>query len=314
MTIEERSTGLEARPDMSGIETGSLNFGRDLFPTLPHETEGIAARAAELGIPLEVEAFEIGHIDAALDFARRGVLPTPLRINIVVGCPGALAATSHNLCRGGRRAARGRDLVRDRDRAPPDAHADARAAARRDLRARRLRGQRLPAPGAPAPSRTPRWSSRSPASRAASAARPATVEQARELLSLPRLRASRDELPDLRRHRRDVHRRRRRRRGGRLHARQGAHRRARAPSRASTRARARSAPASGSPSAELLARTDVLHVRDDARHECDRRGHDGAHGVLHDGGLSRTSCCCARAASSTRSSRSRTRRRTSRAG
>ena len=88
MTIEQRSTGLEARPDMSGIETGSLNFGRDLFPTLPHETEGIAARAAELGIPLEIEAFEIGHIDAALDFQRRGVLPSPLRINIVVGCPG----------------------------------------------------------------------------------------------------------------------------------------------------------------------------------------------------------------------------------
>jgi 3-keto-5-aminohexanoate cleavage enzyme len=97
MTIEERSTGLEARPDMSGIETGSLNFGRDLFPTLPHETQGIAARAAELGIPLEVEAFEIGHIDAAIDFARRGVLPAPLRVNIVVGCPGALAATSGNL-------------------------------------------------------------------------------------------------------------------------------------------------------------------------------------------------------------------------
>jgi|tagenome__1003787_1003787.scaffolds.fasta_scaffold20982702_2 3-keto-5-aminohexanoate cleavage enzyme len=97
MTIEERSTGLEARPDMSGIETGSLNFGRDVFPTLPHETEGIAARAAELGIPLEVEAFEIGHIDAAIDFARRGVLPAPLRVNIVVGCPGALAATSGNL-------------------------------------------------------------------------------------------------------------------------------------------------------------------------------------------------------------------------
>jgi 3-keto-5-aminohexanoate cleavage enzyme len=82
---------------MSGIETGSLNFGRDLFPTLPHATEGIAARAAELGIPLEIEAFEIGHIDAALDFHGRGVLPAPLRINIVVGCPGALAATSHNL-------------------------------------------------------------------------------------------------------------------------------------------------------------------------------------------------------------------------
>ena len=97
MTIEERSTGLEARPDMSGLETGSLNFGRDLFPTLPHETEAIAARAAELGVPLEIEAFEIGHIDAAFDFQRRGILSAPLRINIVVGCPGALAVTSHNL-------------------------------------------------------------------------------------------------------------------------------------------------------------------------------------------------------------------------
>lgn len=97
MSIEERSSGLEAGPDMSGIETGSLNFGRDLFPTLPHETEGIAARANALGIPLEVEAFEIGHVDAAIEFSRRGVLASPLRINIVVGCPGALAATSRNL-------------------------------------------------------------------------------------------------------------------------------------------------------------------------------------------------------------------------
>jgi 3-keto-5-aminohexanoate cleavage enzyme len=35
MTIEERTTGLEARPDISGVESGSMNFGDDTFITPP---------------------------------------------------------------------------------------------------------------------------------------------------------------------------------------------------------------------------------------------------------------------------------------
>ena len=184
MTIEQRSTGLEARPDMSGIETGSLNFGRDLFPTLPHETEGIAARAAELGIPLEIEAFEIGHIDAALDFQRRGVLPVAAADQHRRRLPGRAGGDLAQPHGRGRRAAGGCDLVRDCDRAASDAHAHARAPAGRDLRARRLRGQRLPAQG-PARASNAELVEQIGAIARSVGREPATVEQARRLLSLP---------------------------------------------------------------------------------------------------------------------------------
>lgn len=97
MTVEERVSGLDAAPDLSSIETGSLNFGEDLFPTLPRETVAIAERATAAGAGLEVEAFELGHIDAATRLHERGALPDPLRFNLVLGVPGAAAATTRNL-------------------------------------------------------------------------------------------------------------------------------------------------------------------------------------------------------------------------
>ncbi|HEU4973858.1 MAG TPA: 3-keto-5-aminohexanoate cleavage protein [Baekduia sp.] len=95
--LEERLAGLRPLPDMAGIEVGSVNFGEDLFATLPHETRAIAAAAADAGIALEVEAFELGHLDTARALLAAGTLPEPLRVNIVLGVPGALAATAHNL-------------------------------------------------------------------------------------------------------------------------------------------------------------------------------------------------------------------------
>lgn len=95
--IEERLAGLRAGPDMAGIEVGSVNFGEDLFATLPHETRAIAAAATDAGIALEVEAFELGHLDTARALVAAGTLPEPLRVNVVLGVPGALAATAHNL-------------------------------------------------------------------------------------------------------------------------------------------------------------------------------------------------------------------------
>ena len=97
MSIDERAGGLEAAPDMAGIETGSTNFGDELFPTTPAETREIARRATERGVALEVEAFELGHVDAAHGFRVEGTLPDPLRFNLVFGVPGALAATHGNL-------------------------------------------------------------------------------------------------------------------------------------------------------------------------------------------------------------------------
>ncbi len=97
MSIEERTRGLEASPDTAGVEVSSMNYGSELFVTLPHETEAIARRAAERGIVLEVEAFEVSHVETAVELNHSGVLPDPLHINLVLGTPGTMAPTARNL-------------------------------------------------------------------------------------------------------------------------------------------------------------------------------------------------------------------------
>jgi 3-keto-5-aminohexanoate cleavage enzyme len=97
MTIEERTTGLEASPDLSGVESGSLNFGEEMFLTPPPAGRGIVRRALDAGIGLEVETFDVGHVVAAVRWLEQGILPEPFRINLVFGVPGGIDATPEAL-------------------------------------------------------------------------------------------------------------------------------------------------------------------------------------------------------------------------
>lgn len=97
MTIDERTTGLEAGPDISGVESGSMNFGDETFITPPPAGRGIVEKASSQGIALEVEAFEVGHVISALRWLEQGLLPEPLRINLVFGVPGGIDASPEAL-------------------------------------------------------------------------------------------------------------------------------------------------------------------------------------------------------------------------
>ncbi len=97
MTIEERTTGLEASPDISGVESGSMNFGDETFITPPPAGRGIAKRALEQGLALEVEVFDVGHVVSAVRWLEQGVIPGPMRINLVFGVPGGIDASPEAL-------------------------------------------------------------------------------------------------------------------------------------------------------------------------------------------------------------------------
>lgn len=97
MTIEERTTGLQARPDISGVESGSMNFGDETFITPPPAGRGIVEAAKRDGIALEVEAFEVGHVISAVRWLEQGLLPGPMRINLVFGVPGGIDASPEAL-------------------------------------------------------------------------------------------------------------------------------------------------------------------------------------------------------------------------
>ena len=97
MSIDERITGLEARPDLAGVEIGSMNFGEDPFVTVPADARRVVERATELGIGLEAEMFDVGHVVSAVRMVERGELPPPLRANLVFGVPGGIDATPEAL-------------------------------------------------------------------------------------------------------------------------------------------------------------------------------------------------------------------------
>ncbi len=97
MSIEDRATGLDAGPDLSGVETGSLNFGDEEFVTTRPQSLAIVKRAREAGIALEVEAFEVGHVVQAVRMLEDGELPDPLCVNLVFGVPGGIDASPEAL-------------------------------------------------------------------------------------------------------------------------------------------------------------------------------------------------------------------------
>ena len=143
MTIEERTTGLEAAPDISGVESGSMNFGDDTFITPPAAGRGIVERATSAGIALEVEAFDVGHVVSAIRWLEEGILPPPLRINLVFGVPGR-----HRRLAGGAggdaAAAAERDVLDGHlHRPPPPAHDGAGPPERRTGHPHRPRGRGL---------------------------------------------------------------------------------------------------------------------------------------------------------------------------
>ncbi len=97
MPMEERMAGLEAGPDMAGVETGSMNFGEEPFVTLPADARRVIARAGELGVSLEAEMFDVGHVVQARRMVERGELPEPLHANLVFGVPGGIDASPEAL-------------------------------------------------------------------------------------------------------------------------------------------------------------------------------------------------------------------------
>ncbi|MFN4155863.1 MAG: 3-keto-5-aminohexanoate cleavage protein [Paracoccaceae bacterium] len=92
MTIDERMRAIEAGPEMCSLETGSMNFGDDLFLTSRPDSITAADRAYAAGIVPEIELFDVGHAVAAARLLREGHLMGPLNVNLVLGVPGGIDA------------------------------------------------------------------------------------------------------------------------------------------------------------------------------------------------------------------------------
>ncbi|MBN1829508.1 MAG: 3-keto-5-aminohexanoate cleavage protein [Deltaproteobacteria bacterium] len=97
MTAEERIGPLTLRPEYATLNTGSVNFGRDVFVNSPDVIEGLAKAMNQYGVKPEFEIFEEGHVHNAMALVKLGLVAAPLNFDFVLGVPGAMAPTARNL-------------------------------------------------------------------------------------------------------------------------------------------------------------------------------------------------------------------------
>ncbi|TXD38802.1 3-keto-5-aminohexanoate cleavage protein [Lujinxingia vulgaris] len=97
MSVDERIEGLDLKPDMATLTTGTVNFGDDVFMNSLPMIRQIASRQRELGIVPEIEVFDTGMVDTALNLLKEGVVTAPLHFDFVLGVPGAMGARPENL-------------------------------------------------------------------------------------------------------------------------------------------------------------------------------------------------------------------------
>ena len=97
MTVEERTQPLELDPEFCSLTTGSCNFGNEVFVNTFPVVEAIAAKAKAHGVRPELEIFDAGFVDNALQLAKRGVVDAPMHFDFVLGVPGAMIGTDDRL-------------------------------------------------------------------------------------------------------------------------------------------------------------------------------------------------------------------------
>lgn len=92
MTADERLGPLACKPDMATLNCGTTNFGDEIFENSRPLVREFAKRIAAANVVPELELYEIGHLDAALELLRDGLIHAPLHVQFVLGIKGAAGA------------------------------------------------------------------------------------------------------------------------------------------------------------------------------------------------------------------------------
>jgi 3-keto-5-aminohexanoate cleavage enzyme len=96
-TAEERMQPIELCPEMATLSTGTTNFGSEVFMNTEEYIIKFAKRMQELGVKPEIECFERGMINNAINLAKKGLINTPMHFDFVLGVPGACTAEVRDL-------------------------------------------------------------------------------------------------------------------------------------------------------------------------------------------------------------------------
>jgi uncharacterized protein (DUF849 family) len=88
----ERGGMLHHRPDMASLSTGSCNFPTRVYENPPELIEELAQKMSRYGVKPEIEVFDLAMLYNAVNYARNGLLKSPLHVQFVLGVKHALPA------------------------------------------------------------------------------------------------------------------------------------------------------------------------------------------------------------------------------
>ncbi|HRK01541.1 MAG TPA: 3-keto-5-aminohexanoate cleavage protein [Oligoflexia bacterium] len=97
--IERRAEPLTLKPEMASLNTGSINFGDEVFLNLPSDVEFLAKRMSELSIKPEIEVYDYGMFEYSLKLVKKGIIKQPAHFQFVLGTGHGISGEPRNLCR-----------------------------------------------------------------------------------------------------------------------------------------------------------------------------------------------------------------------
>ena len=90
VSAAERVAHLEAcLPEIATLDCGTMNFAEAdyVMTNTPGMLRDMASRMADLGIRIEIEAFDTGHLWLAKQLVSEGLIPAPVMVQLCMGIP-----------------------------------------------------------------------------------------------------------------------------------------------------------------------------------------------------------------------------------
>ena len=88
----------ELKPEMASFDAGTMNWlNTVVFMNEPEFLEICGKTMIEVGVKPEVEVFDMGMLNTAKYYIKKGILQEPVHFQLCMGAPGGMEATTENL-------------------------------------------------------------------------------------------------------------------------------------------------------------------------------------------------------------------------
>ncbi len=89
---------VELKPELASFDAGTMNWLHSgVFMNEPRFLEKLGMKMQEVGVKPEIEIFDMGMLNTALYYLKKGILQAPLHFQICLGAPGGLTADVESL-------------------------------------------------------------------------------------------------------------------------------------------------------------------------------------------------------------------------